>query len=100
MNPFLNPIKTIPFIKYIYYDPWRIYKIKEEKLKKIKDNALRKIVKYAYTVPYYHEKYKKLGIHPDNIRGIDDIDKLPFITKNELINNFPDRVIPKLPPVH
>jgi len=43
----------------------------------------------------YNEKYKASGVHPNDIKGINDIEKLPFITKNDLRENFPDRIIPK-----
>ena len=44
--------------------------------------------------PLYHDKYKKAGVHPSDIKTLDDIVKLPFITKNDLRENFPDRIIP------
>jgi phenylacetate-CoA ligase len=52
-------------------------------------------VKYAYTVPLYHDKYKKAGVHPNDIKSIDDIKKLPFISKNDLREYFPDGIVPK-----
>jgi len=43
----------------------------------------------------YHQKYKKNGIHPDDIKGIKDIKKLPFISKDDLRKNYPDKLLPK-----
>lgn len=94
MNPFLNPLNTLPVLKYFFTDPNRIWRLKPEKMKKYRDKAFRNIVKYAYTVPLYYNKYKKAGIHPNDIRGIDDIVKFPFITKDDLIEHFPDGIIP------
>ena len=94
MNPFLNPITSLRILRRYLTDPDRIKKYDVEKIKKYRDRAFKKIVKYAYTVPLYHEKYKKAGVHPNDIRGIKDIVKLPFITKNDLRDNFPDRIIP------
>ena len=45
-------------------------------------------------MPLYHNKYKKAGLRPSEIRGLRDINKLPFITKEDLVKNFPDRIIP------
>jgi phenylacetate-CoA ligase len=59
-----------------------------------RDKAFRKLVTYAYTVPLYHEKYKKAGIHPTDIRGIRDITKLPFITKKDMVDSYPGGIIP------
>jgi len=94
MNPFLNPFITIPFIRNYILDPGRIERLGAEKLERYQDKALRKVVSYAYTVPIYKKKYKEVGVHPNAIKGIKDITKLPFISRQELIKNFPDRTVP------
>jgi phenylacetate-CoA ligase len=94
MNPFLNPVTGIPFLKHFLFDSDRLCRMDSKQLEKYRDKAFRRIVRYAYTVPLYHEKYKKAGIHPDDIKGIKDITKLPFITKKDLVDNYPDRIIP------
>lgn len=40
-------------------------------------------------VPFYHNKMKDMGLEPGDIRGIKDIVKLPFTTKEDLRNNYP-----------
>lgn len=40
-------------------------------------------------VPFYHNKMKDMGLEPGDIRGIEDIVKLPFTTKEDLRNNYP-----------
>lgn len=95
MNPFFNPIITIPFLKNYILDPQRLKRLSPQDLKKYQDKMLRHIIRYAYTIPLYHTKYKQSGIHPTDIRGINDIAKLPFITKQDLINNFPDNLLQK-----
>jgi phenylacetate-CoA ligase len=52
------------------------------------------MVRYAYTVPLYHEKYKKFGVHPSDISSVKDITKLPFITKDDFRSHFPDGLLP------
>jgi phenylacetate-CoA ligase len=42
----------------------------------------------------YHERYKKAGVHPRDIKGIDDIVKIPMVSKNDMRENFPDRILP------
>jgi phenylacetate-CoA ligase len=64
------------------------------KLQRFQNRVFKQMVSYAYSVPLYHEKYKKTGIHPHNIKGIKDITKLPFITKRDLVENYPKRIIP------
>lgn len=95
MNSFLNPIFLLQIAKSYLSDVDRIWYYDEKKLKQYKNKSLQKIVSYAYTVPLYNKKYKEYGVHPDDIKGIDDIKKLPFITKDDLRQNYPDGIIPK-----
>ncbi len=95
MNPFLNPVSGIPFLKHFVFDPKRLNKKNPQQIERYRDKAFRKLLRYAYSVPLYHKKYKETGIHLRDIRGIKDITKLPFITKKDLVNNFPDGIIPQ-----
>lgn len=94
MNPFLNPITGIPLIKNVIFDPGRLKRFNPKKIEKYRNKAFRKLIKYAYTIPLYHKKYKAAGIHPEDIKGIEDIVKLPFITKQDLVEHFPNDVVP------
>lgn len=94
MNPFLNPFVTIPFLKKYYLDPGRIERLSPEKIERYKDKTFKKMVSYAYSVPVYKKKYKEAGIHPDDIRGIKDIQKIPFISRKEIRELFPEGITP------
>jgi phenylacetate-CoA ligase len=94
-NQFINPVFLLRIAKSYLSDLERIQHINDKQLKQYQDKALKRMVKYAYTIPLYYEKYKEAGIHPNDIKGIDDIGKLPFITKDDLRENYPDRIIPK-----
>ncbi|HEC76485.1 MAG TPA: phenylacetate--CoA ligase family protein, partial [Thermoplasmatales archaeon] len=94
MNPFLNPVFTLKIIKHYLTDINRAWRLKPEEIRKYQGKALKKAVKYAYKAPLYHKKYKKAGVHPDNIHGIKDLQKLPLIFKEDLIKGFPDDIIP------
>ena len=93
MNPFYNPIFLTRLLKSYFVDLNRVWHTTPEKLRIYQDRAIRKIVKYAYEVPLYHEKYRMYGIHPNDIRGVKDIKKLPFITKNDLRENYPNGIV-------
>jgi len=95
MRQFANPKFLFNILKSYMTDIDRLWKIDEKKLRKYQNKAIRNMIKYAYTVPLYHDKYKKAGIHPDDIKGIEDLLKLPFITKDDLRNNYPNRIIPR-----
>jgi phenylacetate-CoA ligase len=94
MNPFLNPITSIPFLKNYFTIPRQLHKRNPKYIRKLRNKSFRKIVKYAYTIPIYNKKYKKAGLHPNDIRGIEDISKLPFITKKDFIESFPEGIKP------
>ena len=52
------------------------------------NERLNLLVRYAYkNVPYYNRLFKKLGITPDDIKDIDDIKKLPLLTKENVRKN-------------
>ncbi len=94
MNPFLNPLFSARIIKRYFTDVSRAWKKNAEEIRKYQDRVLKKVIRYAYQVPLYHHKYKEAGVHPDDIHGMDDLHKLPLITKEDLIKGFPDEIVP------
>ena len=40
-------------------------------------------------VPFYRNKLQALGLLPEDVAGIEDIGKLPFITKQDMRDNYP-----------
>ena len=69
---------------------WQDY----EKLKDLQNRKLRLILKYAYdNIPFYHEKFRKAKIKPGDIKTIEELVKLPYTTRLELQNAFPDRIV-------
>ncbi|GAB3272405.1 phenylacetate--CoA ligase PaaK [Microbacterium lacusdiani] len=47
-------------------------------------------VHHAYeNVPLYREKFDAAGVHPDDIRTLADVEKLPFTTKEDLRRSYP-----------
>ncbi len=41
------------------------------------------------TVPYYTKKMRAAGLEPGDIRGIDDLSRLPFTDKEDMRENYP-----------
>ncbi len=61
-----------------------------DEIKALQNQRLAGQVAHAYAnVPYYREKMSALGLTPDEIRGIDDLHKLPFIYKQDLRDTYP-----------
>ena len=53
-------------------------------LRSIQNRKLRCLVDHAYhRVPFYRERFKKINLHPDDIRTIEDLHKIPVIDKND-----------------
>ncbi len=61
-----------------------------EDIKKLQSEKLVKQVKHVYeNVPYYRDLMDKKGVTPDDIKGIEDLHKLPFLTKSDLREAYP-----------
>ncbi|MBD3347913.1 MAG: AMP-binding protein [Candidatus Eisenbacteria bacterium] len=64
-----------------------------DSIREYQNERLRKIVEHAYaTVPYYGRRWRSAGVGPDDIRAIDDLEKLPVLTRQEVIDNREDLV--------
>lgn len=59
-------------------------------LKNIQSESLRKLVAYVYeNCPVYKEKFDAAGVSSGSIKTIDDIEKLPFTTKEDMRDHYP-----------
>ncbi len=72
-----------------YYQP-EIETMPVEEIKKLQSEKLVKQVKHVYdNVPYYRNLMDDKGVKPEDIKGIEDISKLPFLTKADLRDAYP-----------
>lgn len=72
-----------------YYQPG-IETMSVEDMKKLQSEHFVKQVKHVYdNVPYYQKLMNDKGLTPDDINSIDDITKLPFLTKADLRDQYP-----------
>ena len=56
----------------------------------LQSKRLVKVVNRVYhNVEYYRKKMQQAGVEPGDIRGIEDIDKLPYTTKDDLRDTYP-----------
>lgn len=61
-----------------------------EELHQLQSSRLRQTLESVYqNVPFYRNLFDEQGIKPQDIRGIEDISKLPFTTKDALRENYP-----------
>ena len=59
-------------------------------LKELQLKRLKNVVRTVYEKnEFYHKKLKDAGIKPDDIKTLDDITKIPFLTKDDLRQYYP-----------
>ncbi len=67
-----------------------------EELKKLQSDKLIRQVRHVYdNVPYYRALMDQQGVTPDDIHGIEDVHKLPFLTKADLREAYPYGLLAK-----
>ncbi|MGC9553796.1 MAG: phenylacetate--CoA ligase family protein, partial [Thermoplasmatota archaeon] len=61
-----------------------------DELKELQLRRLQKTVRRAYdTNEAYHRLFKEAGVKPGDIRSLDDLARLPFLTKDDLRHYYP-----------
>ena len=61
-----------------------------EEMKALQSEKLVKQVRHVWdNVPYYRNLMEEKGVTPDEIKGIDDLYKLPFLSKADLRDAYP-----------
>lgn len=61
-----------------------------EERRLLQSERLAKLVERVYSnVAPYRKRMDEIGLKPDDIKSIDDIEKLPFTTKQDLRDNYP-----------
>ncbi len=72
-----------------YYQP-EIETMPVEQLKALQSERLVAQVKHVYeNVKFYRDRMEEAGVKPEDIHGIEDLHKLPFITKDDLRDQYP-----------
>ena len=67
-----------------------------EEMVALQNERLVEQVKHVWeNVPYYRKKMEEKGVTPDDIKGIEDLHKLPFLTKDDLRDAYPYGLLAK-----
>ena len=62
-----------------------------DEIRSLQSRRLVEQVRFVWdNVPYYRHKMEEKGVSPDDIKGIEDISKLPFLKKDDLRDSYPD----------
>ena len=78
-----------------YYQP-EIECASREQIKQWQSERLVAQVKHVWeNVPYYRKKMEEKGVTPADIKGVDDLHKLPFLSKADLREAYPYGLLAK-----
>ena len=67
-----------------------------EDMRKLQSEKIVKQVKHVYeNVPYYKKLMDEKGVKPEDIKSIDDLHKLPFLSKADLRDAYPYGLLAK-----
>lgn len=86
----MSHLRKAVYLQKLMKQQW----LKPQELEAIQLKMLRALLKHAYSnVPFYHEKLRSVGIFPDDITSIGDLQKIPITTKKEVKENFPHKIL-------
>ena len=72
-----------------YYQP-ELETMPYEQLRALQNERLVKQVRHVWdNVPYYRKKMEEKGVTPEDIQGVNDLYKLPFLSKDDLREAYP-----------
>ncbi|WP_143707859.1 phenylacetate--CoA ligase family protein [Dictyoglomus thermophilum] len=75
-----------------YYDEFKKSQyLTRDELIRNQEKQLKRMIEFVYeNVPYYKKLFKSLSISPDDINKVEDLQKLPILTKREIKRNWED----------
>lgn len=68
--------------------------VEQGRCREVQSRRLKALVKHAYdSVELYRRKYDQAGVRPEDIQTVDDLHKLPIITRRDLVDGFPEAIL-------
>lgn len=87
---------NVPLVFYYLASANRRLHWNVKKLRRFQDKRLRQVVKYAYdSVPFYHQYFKEAGMDPNDVKGVEDLSKLPIVNKDFFRRQVPQKIVSK-----
>lgn len=63
--------------------------LSRSRLEKLQMERLQQTLARCMRIPFYKQRFAACGLRPEDIRTLDDVQKLPFTTKQDLRDNYP-----------
>src|SRR4051794_41525537 len=83
-----NPKSKIQNPNSEYWNPKNETRPREE-LQALQLGKLRRLCEYAYaTTPFHQRRWDAAGFHPDQLKTLDDIRRIPFMTREEWMESL------------
>ena len=68
----------------------RVETMSREQMRAVQLARLKQVIRRVYErVPFYRERMDAIGMTPEDIRTLEDIQKMPFTVKNDLRDHYP-----------
>ncbi len=68
----------------LYWEP-SVERMSRDELRRLQLKRLKHQLRRVYEKsPFYHRKFREAGVHPDDLKTLDDLRKFPFTTKDDL----------------
>jgi phenylacetate-CoA ligase len=67
--------------------PGRLARLSRDELQARQDRDFRRLVAFAWKVPFYQRLWGARGIEPGDIKGLDDLPKLPSYDKTDIMES-------------
>ncbi len=69
---------------YLILDP-KVDRLPPAPLRELQSRRLRETVRYCYdAAPFWRRKFDAVGLRPDDVRGVEDLPRIPFCDRAEL----------------
>jgi phenylacetate-CoA ligase len=64
--------------------------MERKELLELQNERLQIVVNQAYSnVDFYRRKFDEVGLNPDDIKSLEDLKRIPFTTRKDLMDNYP-----------
>ena len=86
----------LPRIIWNYALARRSHSYSKQGLKDLQYRKLRRLLTHAYSnVELYRRRFDDAGVTPSDIKGLDDLRRLPVLTRKDIFSVFPDGILAK-----